>query len=102
MRNHHPHASRQRARSVRSAAVWVAAFTLVGSAMAPTSPVAASARGSAGIFGRGDQPLVGYRALRRMHAFTDKAKHEAWLDAWTELKDGQFSYQIVSERGSEA
>ena len=39
--------------------------------------------------------------MRRMHAFTDKAKHEAWLDAWTEVKDGQFSYEIVSERGSE-
>ena len=39
--------------------------------------------------------------MRRMHAFTDSAKHEAWLDAWTELKDGRFSYEIVSERGSE-
>ena len=28
-------------------------------------------------------------------------KYEAWLDAWTELKDGQFSYEIVSERGSD-
>ena len=37
-----------------------------------------------------------------MHASTEKAKHEAWLEAWTELKDGRFSYQIVSERGSEA
>ena len=39
--------------------------------------------------------------MRRMHAATDKAKHEAWLDAWTELKDGRFSYEIVAERGSE-
>ena len=36
-----------------------------------------------------------------MHASTDKAKHEAWLDAWTEVKDGRFSYEIVAERGSE-
>ena len=28
-------------------------------------------------------------------------KYEAWLEAWTELKDGRFSYQIVSERGSD-
>jgi hypothetical protein len=36
-----------------------------------------------------------------MHASTDKGKHEAWLDAWTEVKDGRFSYEIVAERGSE-
>ena len=48
-----------------------------------------------------DQPLTQYRALRRMHAATEKGNHEAWLEAWTELKDGRFTYQIVSERGSE-
>jgi len=37
-----------------------------------------------------------------MHASTEKASHEAWLEAWTELKGGRFTYQIVSERGSEA
>jgi hypothetical protein len=52
------------------------------------------------VFGRGEQ-LTQYRALRRMHAATEKGKHEAWLEAWTELKDGRFSYEIVSERGSE-
>jgi hypothetical protein len=36
-----------------------------------------------------------------MHAATDKGKHEAWLEAWTELNQGRFSYEIVSERGSE-
>jgi len=37
-----------------------------------------------------------------MHASSEKsAKYEAWLDAWTELKDGRFTYQIVSERGSD-
>jgi hypothetical protein len=36
-----------------------------------------------------------------MHAESENGKYEAWLDAWTELKDGQFSYQIVSERGSD-
>src|SRR3954453_6590755 len=66
-----------------------------------------SAAGSAvsnpisGLFSRSDQ-LHEYRALRRMHASTEKAKHEAWLEAWTELKNGRFTYQIVSERGSEA
>jgi hypothetical protein len=37
-----------------------------------------------------------------MHAYSEDQKHEAWMDAWTELKDRQFSYQVVSERGSEA
>ena len=36
-----------------------------------------------------------------MHTTSDNGKYEAWLEAWTELKDGQFSYQIVSERGSD-
>ena len=81
--------------------MWVAAFTLLGSTVLPASGGAPSARPGGGSIGRADQPLREYRALRRMHAFTDKAKHEAWLDAWTELKNGRFSYEIVSERGSE-
>jgi hypothetical protein len=36
-----------------------------------------------------------------MHSTSEGGKYEAWLEAWTELKDGQFSYQIVSERGSD-
>jgi hypothetical protein len=37
-----------------------------------------------------------------MHASSEKSsKYEAWLDAWTELKDGRFSYEVVSERGSD-
>jgi hypothetical protein len=37
-----------------------------------------------------------------MHASSaNSSKYEAWLDAWTELKDGKFSYQVVSERGSD-
>lgn len=53
-------------------------------------------------FSRVGQPLREYRAFRRMHAYSESQKHEAWMDAWTELKDGQFSYQIVSENGSDA
>jgi hypothetical protein len=37
-----------------------------------------------------------------MHAYSESLKHEAWMDAWTELRDGQFRYQIVSENGSES
>jgi len=36
-----------------------------------------------------------------MHARSEKFNQEAWLDAWTELKDGSFQYQIVNERGSD-
>jgi hypothetical protein len=81
--------------------MWVMAFTLVaGSAVLSAAGLAVSSPLSS-LFGRSEQ-LHEYRALRRMHASTEKAKHEAWLEAWTELKDGRFSYQIVSERGSEA
>jgi hypothetical protein len=81
--------------------MWVMAFTLVaGSAVLSAAGSAVSSPLSS-LFGRSEQ-LHEYRALRRMHASTEKAKHEAWLEAWTELKDGRFSYQIVSERGSEA
>lgn len=42
-----------------------------------------------------------YRALRRMHAASEKFNHEGWMEVWTELDGRTFSYQIVSERGSE-
>lgn len=48
-----------------------------------------------------DEPLTQYRALRRMHARNDKFKHEGWVEAWTELDERGFRYEIVSERGSE-
>ena len=42
-----------------------------------------------------------YRALRRMHAASEKMNQEGWMEAWTELDGGVFRYEIVSERGSE-
>jgi len=36
-----------------------------------------------------------------MHAYSENLKHEAWMDAFTELKNGQLSYRVVSESGSE-
>lgn len=82
--------------------MWVAVFTLVASSTVAPARGAASSNPLANFFTRTDQPLKEYRALRRMHASTEKATHEAWLEAWTELKNGRFSYEIVSERGSEA
>jgi hypothetical protein len=85
--------------------VCVAAFTLIaGSTILPANESSSSSSPASlfgNLLGRSDQPLTQYRALRQMHAATDTGKHEAWLEAWTELKDGHFSYEIVSERGSE-
>ena len=44
---------------------------------------------------RQEEPLKAYRALRHMHAWSDRFNQEAWLDAWTELKGGRFEFQIV-------
>jgi hypothetical protein len=84
---------------------WVIAFTLLASSA--VTPVRATSDFSnnpiSRFFTRTEQPLRQYRALRRMHAYSEKSgKYEAWLDAWTELKDGRFSYEVVSERGSDA
>jgi hypothetical protein len=83
--------------------VWVIAFTLLaGSAVAPTDATSEfSSHPISRFFSHAEQPLRAYRAYRRMHASTQSSKYEAWLEAWTELKDGKFSYQIVSERGSD-
>ncbi|HEX6465647.1 MAG TPA: hypothetical protein VFZ98_14395 [Vicinamibacterales bacterium] len=37
-----------------------------------------------------------------MHAYSEGRAREAWMEAWTELNGGHFTYQIVSESGSEA
>lgn len=90
------------ARSARRVTLWVAAFTLVaGSAVLPARETAYG-NPLSNFFSRTEQPLKQYRAYRRMHASTERAKHEAWLEAWTELENGHFSYEVVSERGSEA
>jgi hypothetical protein len=82
--------------------LWVVTFTLLaGSAVLPARERPAVSNPITSFFSRTEPPLHQYRALRRMHATSDSGKYEAWLDAWTELKDGRFSYQIVSERGSD-
>lgn len=100
MRGNHPITGTRRTRTVRATGLWVAAFTLLaGSAVLPAREAPAADNSIANF--RSDQPLKQYRAYRRMHAATDKGKHEAWMEAWTELDNGRFTYQIVSERGSE-
>lgn len=83
-------------------AMCVAAFTLA--AFNGSGATAESASGSSALerfFSRQEQPLTQYRAYRRMHAWSERYSHEAWLEAWTELNNGHFEYHIVSERGSD-
>src|SRR5215813_12505031 len=87
----------------RPVGLWVAAFTmLAGSAVLPAREISSLSNPIANFFSRNEQPLKQYRAFRRMHVTADKSKLEAWLDAWTELRDGKFSYEIVSEKGSDS
>ena len=48
-----------------------------------------------------DQPLKQYRAYRRMHARNEHFNQEGWLEAWTEMDERGFRYNIVSESGSD-
>ncbi len=48
-----------------------------------------------------DQPLTQYRAYRRMHARSEKFNQEGWLEAWTEMDQRGFRYNVVSESGSD-
>jgi len=100
MRREYSQSASPRTGTIRALAVCVAAFTLMAGSTVPASEPE-SGNGIGTVLGRDEQPLQQYRAFRRMHASTEKGKHEAWLEAWTELKDGRFSYDIVSERGSE-
>jgi hypothetical protein len=81
--------------------VWATSFTLV-LALTP-APVAGRNDSSTAtrFLSQPDQPLIGYRAFRRMHARCEKFNQEAWLEAWTELDERGFRYEIVSERGSD-
>lgn len=73
----------------------VAALIPVGGAAGPAEP-AISAR----LEPIPGEPVMAYRAFRRLHATSERFNQEAWLEAWTELDGRGFRYQIVSERGS--
>jgi hypothetical protein len=82
---------------------WVAAFSLAVAAGAAAAPVATSpapVAPSAAVMRLSEPPLEQYRALRKMHAQSEKADHEGWMDAWTEFDARGFRYEIVAERGS--
>ena len=88
----------------RSTNLWAIACTLVvASAILHAQPnTEVSDRSFSRFTSRTDQPIREYRAFRRMHAYIEGQTREAWMTAWTELRNGQMSYEIVSENGSEA
>lgn len=81
--------------------MWVAAFTLAVAAGAATAPRADAPPLSGSAPSISEPQLHQYRALRRMHAMSEKFDHEGWMDAWTEFDASGFRYHIVSERGSD-
>lgn len=89
----------------RHGAMWVPAFTLFWAAVAflatPSAGREAGSSSAARFLALAEEPLLQYRAYRRMHARSERFNQEAWLDAWTELDGGRFRYTIVQERGSE-
>ncbi len=84
----------------RSRLFWVASFTLLlAAAAAPAADTTpATADRSPAVR---DEPLRHYRAFRRMHARSERFNQEGWLEAWTELDERGFRFEIVNERGSE-
>lgn len=89
-------------RLVASHRRWVAAFTLAvaGAVVAPGATTPPAEAPSPDVARLADVRLEQYRALRKMHAQSEKAEHEGWMDAWTEFDNKGFRYQIVAERGS--
>ncbi len=84
--------------------MWVLGFPLLFLAALAITTAPAGAQGSSTahpLVQDYDEPLTHYRALRRMHAKSDRFNQEAWLDAWTELDEEGFRYEIVTERGSD-
>ena len=94
---------RQRATRTRSShRQWVAAFSFASALAAVAALSATAPLPAAPAFDIASEiPLHQYRAMRRMHAQSEKFDHEGWMDAWTELDAGGFRYEIVAERGSD-
>lgn len=86
-------------RTTRFAALCVAVFTLAGGSAVRLT--AAPKNDAVSRLCSPSQELREYRALRRMHAWSDRLNQEAWMDAYTTLRNGHFEYTIVTERGSD-
>jgi hypothetical protein len=79
--------------------LWISANSAVGTEPAEQTTNHAVVQR---FLARADEPLVRYRALRRLEAHNDRFNKSGWLEAWTELtSDGRFRYEIIREGGSE-
>src|SRR5687767_9697520 len=100
MEKHLTESGQRRCRKVQVAPVWVYFFTLLASIVTMSAADRENSAAPA-VLAKEEQPLTQYRAFRRMHAKSEKFNQEGWLDAWTELDEQGFRYEIVSERGGD-
>lgn len=100
MEKHLTESGLRRCRKVQVAPVWVYFFTLLASIVTMSAADRENSAAPA-VLAKEEQPLTHYRAFRRMHAKSEKFNQEGWLDAWTELDEQGFRYEIVSERGAD-
>jgi hypothetical protein len=84
----------------RRAAVWVIGFTVVAAPGVRAADGLGRDTSSAARMVP-NEPLTAYRALRRMHAKSERFNQEGWLTAWTEFDGREFRYEVVDERGSD-
>src|SRR3954464_3167420 len=99
MRQRHTAPSSKRRILARRAAVWVLGFTVIAAPGLRADSVGPETSSTARTVP--DEPLTTYRALRRMHAKSERFNQEGWLTAWTEFDGREFRYEVVDERGSE-
>jgi hypothetical protein len=84
------------------APAWVVGFTLLLTlTVVPTAADERVNSKTTRLVPHQGEPLTQYRAFRRMHARSERFNQEGWLDAWTELDEGGFRFEVVSERGSD-
>ena len=85
----------------RKLSQWVVAATLLLGAIGLGAAAAPAERPANRFLSVREQPLTQYRAYRRMHARSEHFGQEAWLEAWTELDERGFHFNVVSESGSD-
>ena len=100
MEKHLTDSAPRRCRQVQVTPVWVFFFSLLASMVTMSAADRENSTAPA-VLAKEEQPLTQYRALRRMHAKSEKFNQEGWLEAWTELDEQGFRFEIVSERGAD-
>ena len=92
----------RRGNKARGLSQWVVAATVLCATAAGTT-AASRPEDLSSLYPsiRNEQPLRQYRAYRRMHARSEHFGQEAWIEAWTQLDGLNFTYTVVSEKGSD-